>query len=156
MGSVIPTVVDKWGQAAIPHFNTFDFLNSDSVLMHFKMLLNLLYYLAKEEHSEFEKASKYEFDCHVHLNISFLTGNSFIGRRGHFRFVLILGGLPISLGNFFATCAGIWRITFSRSVGGTGVVVASPMSTKQGGVKTVEQAAPKISLVIPVLILNIE
>lgn len=44
VGSVMPTVVEKWGQAAIPHFITFDFLNSDSVLMHLKMLLNLFFF----------------------------------------------------------------------------------------------------------------
>lgn len=57
VGSVMPTVVDKWGQAAISHFITFDF-NSDSVLMHLKMLLNLFFFLAKEKHFKFEKVSK--------------------------------------------------------------------------------------------------
>lgn len=46
VGSVMPTVVEKWGQAAIPHFITFDFLNSDSVLMHLKMLLNLFFFFS--------------------------------------------------------------------------------------------------------------
>lgn len=86
VGSVMPTVAEKWGQAAIPHFITFDFLNSDLVLMHLKMLLNLLFSLSKEEHLEFEKASKDEFASHVHLN-SFLRGISCTGRRGHSTFI---------------------------------------------------------------------
>lgn len=101
VGSVVPTVVEKWGQAAISHFNTFDFLNSDSVLVHLNMLLNLLFSLAKEEYSEFEVASKYEFDSHVHLKISFLTWISFTGRRGHFRFISSSRRTPNLFRQFF-------------------------------------------------------
>lgn len=79
--------------------------------MHLRMLLNLLFLLAEDEHSE--RASKNEFESHVHLDIYFPTG---ISSRETGEDTLdssqALRALPISFGNFFAKCPGIWCMMF--------------------------------------------
>lgn len=134
----------QMGSSCHSRFNHIQFLQlSDSVFMHVKMLFILLFFLAEEEESEFEKGSKLELERYVCKKISFLTGRCTGWRRlsGLIPSSSSTYKLPIFLQTFQET--GVSH--FQDPVEALKPLCPSQCQLNKWIYKFVEEAAPKIS-----------